>query len=86
MGILAACLLPEAKSGQIWGPVQFSKDGPAVGDDVATFLGGLAQEPFAAGKRLWDASERATDTKFVFGAKRCDPRGPFWEPMKAWFM
>lgn len=89
MGILAASLLPEAKSGQMWGPFDWSADpfgphfsrvGPAVGEDVTSFMGRLAQSREESARRLWAASEAATSTSFPFFV-RCDHRGPFamWE-------
>ena len=66
MGILAACLLPEAKSGEIWGPAGFGRAGPVVGEDITSGMGCLTQSRAESVARLWEASEAAVGTDFVF--------------------
>jgi len=66
MGILAACLLPEAKSGEIWGPAGFGRAGPVVGEEITSGMGCLTQSRDESVTRLWEVSEAAIGTDFVF--------------------
>lgn len=76
MGILAACLLPEAKSGEIWGPASFGRAGPVVGEEITSGMGCLTQSRDESVARLWEASEAAIGSNFEFLSDARDSATP----------
>lgn len=80
MGILAACLLPEAKSGEIWGPAGWGRAGPVVGEEITSGMGCLTQSHDESVARLWEASEAAIGTNFEFLSDVRDGSTPLKRP------